>query len=74
MTREKKKEVKSFSVRKELLGELREVSAASGIVGGMSVIVEDALSAWLTRYRNDPKEWPKDRGLPVASGPVSDDL
>jgi hypothetical protein len=74
MTREKKKSVKSFSIGDEALGKLRAVAEESGIVGGMSVIVNDAVTLWLRRYEIDGIEWLRRRGMPVQGTPKDDDL
>ena len=68
------KVVRSFSINPSLLAEVRSAAEESGISGGMSAIACDAISAWLARYRADPKKWVSDRRLPVASAPVNDDL
>lgn len=68
------KVVRSFSIAPSMLADVRHAAEESGISGGMSAIACDALAAWLARYRADPKKWVSDRGLPVASAPINDDL
>lgn len=68
------KVVRSFSIAPSLLAEVRTIAEESGVSGGMSAIARDAISAWVTRYRANPQKWIADRGLPVASAPVNDDL
>lgn len=64
--------VHSFSIRRATLAKLREVATEARIVGGMSAIVEDALTSWLKRYRDDPKAWLLSRGVPSVSEATDD--
>lgn len=74
MTRERKKAVKSFSVSEDVLAELRRVAEESAIVGGMSLIVNDAIGLWLRKYRDSPKTWLNARGVPIQGQPKDDDI
>lgn len=73
MTRERKKAVKSFSVSEDVLAELRRVAEESAIVGGMSLIVNDAICLWLKKYRESPKVWLNARGVPIQGKPQDND-
>lgn len=72
MPRERVKETKSFALRKTLLAEIRECAEKSGIVGGQSWIVDDAVDLWMGRYRQDGTAWLDARGLPVRRAPKDD--
>ena len=74
MARPKTKEVRSFAMKIETLALLREVVEEAGITGGASVIAEDAISAWIRRYKADPKAWLLQRGISAVGTPESDDL
>ena len=74
MARKKTKAVMSFALRLETIEELRRVAEESGIVGGRSTIVQDAVVLWLGRYRTGHIDWMKARGMPVQGEPVDDDL
>lgn len=73
MSRPKTKAVMSFALRLETIEELNRVAAESGIVGGRSTIVEDAVSAWLRRYKESPSTWLVARGVPIQSEPTEGD-
>jgi len=72
MKGDRKREVKTFSMKKDTLEELRVVASECGCVGGMSCIVEDATASWLKRYRENPKKWLASRGMPIAGEPTDD--
>ena len=72
MARKLTKQVMSFALKTETIEELKRVAEESGIVGGRSLIVEDAVSMWLKRYAADPQAWLLARGMPVQGVPVDD--
>lgn len=72
MPRVKKKSVRSFALTFQTLEALREVAEEAKVVGGQSGIAEDALSAWISRYRKDPAGWLASRRVPVHGAPVDD--
>jgi hypothetical protein len=63
--------VHSFSIRRGTLDQLRDVAGKERIVGGMSAVVEDAVSSWLKRYDESP-DWLLKRGVPAESDPTDD--
>ena len=74
MSRPKTHAVRSFSLRLETLEDIREVVDEARLAGGASALAQDAISAWIKRYRADPKGWLVARGIANTSTPVSDDL
>ena len=72
MARKLTKQVMSFAMRIETIEELKRVAEESGIVGGRSTVVQDAVQMWLKRYAADPKAWLLARGMPVQGVPVDD--
>ena len=74
MSRPKMKAVRSFALKLETLAAIREVSEEARLAGGASALAEDAISAWVKRYRADPKGWLVARGLAHATEPTPDDL
>ena len=73
MPRPKKKAVMSFALKLETLDKLRAAAGDGKIAGGRSAIVEDAVSAWLSRYNAAPSDWLAARGMAVH-GEATDDL
>jgi len=74
MPRPKTKTVMSFALKMETIERLKEAVESGNVAGGRSAVVEDALSAWLKRFENDPEDWLNARGMAVHREPVSDDL
>lgn len=74
MPRVRRKQVKTFALNIETLERLREVADESGVTGGQSGIVENAVASWLKRYTLDPKKWLSARGMSAPSEPLDDDI
>lgn len=72
MKKGRKYGVKTFSLRLDTLTELRKVAEEVHTPGGMSFIVEDAVSSWLNRYQANPDAWLKARGVPVHADATDD--
>ena len=74
MPRIRRKQVKTFALNIETLERLREVAQESGVTGGQSGIVENAVASWLKRYTLNPREWLANRGMAAPSEPMDDDI